>query len=116
MPSKNEEFEENSQNTDMSGFSVIAINDESLTQDDRSGKFCWSEAEEEQFDPERFIEEVRKLQSLWNIFLSSYKDHTVKENAWDKLANIFRKDGKYFKKFFGMCIFVCMYLCPYSKF
>ena len=57
---KENDLEENSQQTDMSGFSMVTINDESLTLEDRPEKIGL-EAEEEQFDPELFIEEVRNL-------------------------------------------------------
>ena len=48
------------------------------------------------FDKELFIEELRQLGCLWNTSLPSYKDRTVKANAWKKLSQIFDRDGKLF--------------------
>ena len=48
------------------------------------------------FDKELFIEEIRQLGCLWNTSLPSYKDRTVKANAWKKLSQIFDRDGKLF--------------------
>ena len=48
------------------------------------------------FDKELFIEELRQLGCLWNTSLPSYKDRTVKANAWKNLSQIFDRDGKLF--------------------
>lgn len=45
-------------------------------------------------DKEFFIEEVRQLSCLWDTSNPSYKDRTVKANAWKKLSEIFDRDGK----------------------
>lgn len=47
-----------------------------------------------EFDKEFFIEEVRQLRCLWDTSNPSYKDRTVKANAWKKLSQIFDRDGK----------------------
>ena len=46
------------------------------------------------FDKELFIEEIRPFGCLWNTSLPSYKDRTVKANAWKKLSQIFDRDGQ----------------------
>ena len=48
------------------------------------------------FDKELFIEEIGQLGCLWNTSLPSYKDRTVKANAWKKLSQTFDCDGKLF--------------------
>ena len=47
-----------------------------------------------EFDKEFFIEEVMQLSCLWDTSNPSYKDITVKANAWQKLSEIFDRDGK----------------------
>ena len=47
-----------------------------------------------EFDKEMFIEEVRKYRCLWDINSESYKNRPIKQNAWDKIAAVFNKDGK----------------------
>ena len=46
--------------------------------------------------PQVETEELRQLGCLWNTSLPSYKDRTVKANAWKKLSQIFDRDGKLF--------------------
>ena len=61
--------------------------------DDESGEVDGYELE---FDKETFIEALRQFPSLWDINLASYKDRTVKANAWKCLSTTFRKDGEIF--------------------
>ena len=49
--------------------------------------------DDDEFDKEAFIEEVRKFKCLWDINDPSYKERTTKLNAWKALSTIFRKDG-----------------------
>jgi len=53
-----------------------------------------SPREHVEFDKEFFIEKVRQLSCLWDTSNPSYKDRTVKANAWKTLSEIFNRDGK----------------------
>ena len=48
-----------------------------------------------EYDVEIFIEELQKLECLWNTSLASYKDRNCKINAWQQLCKIFNKDGMF---------------------
>ena len=44
------------------------------------------------YDVEIFIQEIQKLECLWNTSLASYKDKNCKVNAWQQLSKLFGKD------------------------
>ncbi|XP_028418419.1 uncharacterized protein LOC114543770 [Dendronephthya gigantea] len=56
------------------------------------------ETENNEFDKEFFLEEVRTLSCLWNTSLSTYKDRTAKANAWKKLSEILNRDVDLFQR------------------
>ena len=69
-----------------------ARNREDIT--DTQGVVAVSPTEYVEFGKEFFIEEVRQLSFLWDSSNPSYKNRTVKANAWKKLSDIFNRDGK----------------------
>lgn len=52
-------------------------------------------SDQQSFDLELFIEGFKAFPCLWNTSLVSYKDKNCKMNAWEKLSQMFEKDGKY---------------------
>ena len=50
--------------------------------------------QEQAFDKELFLEEVRKYRCLWYVTWPSYKERNAKANAWEKIAATFGRDGK----------------------
>ena len=46
------------------------------------------------------LEAVRKLPSLWDVNHVTYKDRTVKTNAWKKLALLFNKEEDFLQEQF----------------
>ena len=50
--------------------------------------------QEQLFDKELFLEEVRKYRCLWDVTWPSCKERNTKANAWEKIAATFGKDGK----------------------
>ena len=47
------------------------------------------------FETEIFIEGFKAFPCLWNTSIASYKDRNCKINAWEKLSQMFDKNGKY---------------------
>ena len=47
-----------------------------------------------EFDTEVFIDLVRGEPCLWNTSLRSYKEQNKRRNAWNKISEIFAKDGE----------------------
>ena len=50
--------------------------------------------QEQVFDKELLLEDVRKYRCLWDVTWPSYKERNTKANAWEKIGATFRKDGK----------------------
>ena len=50
--------------------------------------------QEQVFDKELLLEDVRKYWCLWDVTWPSYKERNAKANAWEKIAATFGKDGK----------------------
>ena len=46
------------------------------------------------FDHEEFIDRLKELPCLWTTSISSYKDRSVKFNAWRKLVKLLDRDGE----------------------
>lgn len=63
-----------------------------------------------EYDVEIFIQELQKLECLWNTSLASYKDRNCKINAWEHLGALFNKDGM---KFHSILLFL---YCPKFSF
>ena len=53
------------------------------------------EPNDQEFDKESFLVELRKYPSIWNKKHADYKQRNVKVNAWKKLAGAFNKDGEW---------------------
>ena len=50
--------------------------------------------QEQLFDKNLFLEEVRKYRRLWDVLWPSYKERNTKAYAREKIAATFGKDGK----------------------
>ena len=50
-----------------------------------------------EFYTEVFIDLVRDEPCLWNTSLRSYKEQNKRRNAWNKISEIFAKDGECIK-------------------
>ena len=63
------------------------------------------------YDVEIFIQEIQKLEYLWNTSLASYKDRNCKVNAWQQLSKLFGKDSMFSMPFelYWFKNKICMY-------